>query len=276
MTARTTQGVAELYTRRHENSRIVFANTDYANYGYWVREGMGIEDACSALTDLVVRAAGVGPGDRVLDVGCGYGAGIVFYARRYQPEIVVGIDVTEVRLQHAREVIVRSGLADRIQIRFGDATALEFDAGSFTRVIAVECAFHFQTRRDFFREAARVLTPGGTLALTDVIPRRGIDHREFLARVYPIGTGPDFNVPENVYDAEIYEAHLRSAGFDEVRLEVITDRTLPHFVDHLERLGHRLDADRARLLYRVAERYREHLDAGLEYILVAAQRTKRS
>jgi cyclopropane fatty-acyl-phospholipid synthase-like methyltransferase len=275
MTSRSTQDVAELYTRRHQNSRIVFANTDYANYGYWTREGMRIEEACAALTDLVAGAAGIGPDDRVLDVGCGYGAGIIHYARRYQPGLVIGIDVTEVRLEHAREVMARSGLADRVQIRFGDATALDFDAGSFHHVIAVECAFHFHTRQDFFREAARVLVPGGSLALTDMIPRRGVDYQEFRSRVYPIGTGPEFNVAENVYDADTYEEHLRSAGFDEVSIKVITDRTLPRFVDHLERLGHGLPAEKASLLHQVAQRYREHLDSGLEYILVAARRANR-
>jgi microcystin synthetase protein McyJ len=272
MTSRSTRDVAALYTRRHENRKVVFGDTDYANYGYWAREGMSIEEACAALTDLVAGAAGVGPGDRVLDVGCGYGAGLVLYTRRYGLASVIGIDVTEVRLQHARQVIARNGLADRVRVRFGDATALEFEEGTFTRVLAVECAFHFHTRRDFFREAARVLAPGGTLALTDMIPRRGVDHREFLARVYPVGTGPEFNVPENVYDADVYEGYLRAAGFDDVRLEVVTERTLPRFVDHLECLGLQVGGERASLLRKVAEKYREHLGAGLEYVLVSARK----
>ena len=47
MTSRGTQEVAALYTRRHENSRVVFGDTDYANYGYWAREGMSIEEGAS-------------------------------------------------------------------------------------------------------------------------------------------------------------------------------------------------------------------------------------
>jgi microcystin synthetase protein McyJ len=191
---------------------------------------------------------------------------------RRQPASVVGIDVTQVRLQVAREVVERNGLSEKVQVCFGNATALEFEAETFTRVLAVECAFHFQTRRQFFAEAARVLAPGGRLALTDMIPRRGADVQEFLARVYPVGTGPEFNVPENVYDADQYESFLRAANFDDVRIKDITNMTLPRFAAHLEHLSSQAVGDKARLLAGVAEKYREHLRAGLEYVLVSARK----
>jgi hypothetical protein len=70
----------------------------------------------------------------------------------------------------------------------------------------------------------------------------------------------------------VYEAHLREAGFDDVRVEVITERTLPRFVDHLERLALQVRGERASLLRKVAGKYREHLGAGLEYVLVSARK----
>ncbi|MEZ4311032.1 MAG: methyltransferase domain-containing protein [Polyangiaceae bacterium] len=51
----------------------------------------------------------------------------------------------------------------------GDACALPFEDGSFDRVMAVECVFHFASRRRFFAEAARVLRAEGRLVLSDLV-----------------------------------------------------------------------------------------------------------
>ena len=268
-----TRGLADLLTAKHEKRKLIFGDKPYANYGYWTRAGMPIDEACDALTDLVARAAGVGPGDRVLEVGCGCGAGAVYYTLRYQPASVAGIDVTEVRVEEARAFITSNQLADTIQVGLGDATALAFPDGAFTRVLAVECAFHFNTRRDFFREAARVLTPGGTLALTDVIPRRGADLAHYRATVhFPAISNGEYDVYDNVYDADAYAAHLRAAGFEDARLDAITDQTMRPFADHLEALARRTGGALGDSGVRLAQRYRDFIAAGAEVVLVGARK----
>jgi microcystin synthetase protein McyJ len=267
-----TNTIADLYTYRHQFRGEVYGETLYGNLGYWPRPGMTIEEACDALTDLVATAAQLGPGDRVLEAGCGYGASAVHYTRRYQPAAVTGIDATDVRIQAGKDYIAASGLADTIQIGLGDATALAFPEAAFTKVLAIECAFHFDTRRAFLHEAARVLVPGGRLALADYLLRPGIDPERYLEELYPTPTLRARNVPDNFHDAAVYTTRLHEAGFEHVAIEPITDQSISAFSRYLEELGQRTPGELGKQYVDLALRHRHMVEAGIEYVLVAAQR----
>jgi microcystin synthetase protein McyJ len=272
MVSQYTQDVAKHYTQRHGISQALYGNQPYANYGYWPREGMTIEQASDELTDLIARTAGMGPGDRVLDVGCGYGANAVTYCKRYHPAAVVGIDVTEVRIEKGREYVATHGLGDVITLQLGDATKLGFEDASFDRVIAVESAFHFDTRRDFLNEAARVLKPGGTLALSDMIPRRGVDPKSYMTGHRALASGVCLEMPVNAYDADVYEQYLREAGFAEVRIESILEKSRKPFYQALEKLAQQVQGPPQQALLTAAKNIRQYIDGGEDYILVFARK----
>jgi microcystin synthetase protein McyJ len=275
MFSERTRGIGEVYTQRHAARAGLFGEKPYANYGYWSGHGETIDGACDALTEQVARAAGIAPGDRVLEVGCGYGAGTVHYTRRFHPSRVVALDITELRIQSAQEYVASCGLSDVISLGLGDATDLKFPDGAFERVVGIECALHFDTREDFLREAARVLAPGGGIGLADIVIRRGADRGQFLKKVhFPVGSDGRLDVVENVYDADVYAQVLRKCGFDDARVDVITDHTFPHFVAHLEGVAAKSQDEFAPRRIRAAQIIREYLSLGLEYVLVSARKPR--
>lgn len=112
----------------------------------------------------------VGPGDRVLDLGCGGGRHAFETYRR-------GADVVAFDADHS-ELIQVAGLATAMgeageapqaahaAVTRGDATAMPFADATFDRIIAAEVLEHIPADQQALREIARVLRPGGLLAVT--------------------------------------------------------------------------------------------------------------
>jgi ubiquinone/menaquinone biosynthesis C-methylase UbiE len=90
---------------------------------------------------------------RILDVGTGTGAGALLLAQRFPEAQIVGVDLSDAMLEHARRN-TPDELRGRVTFERADASSLPFDAGSF------ELASH-ANMIPFFDEVARVVAPGG-------------------------------------------------------------------------------------------------------------------
>ena len=194
----------------------------WLNLGYW-KEARTYPDACVAMVELLGTRAGLQPGDEVLDVGVGFAEQDFVLLDRFKLSRVTGIDITPVHIEKGRERVAKRGLQDHIDLRLGSATAMEFPDATFDRVLALECAFHFDTREQFLREAFRVLKPGGSIAIADMLPVPGKKTSRATAFARKYG-----HVPEaNLYDREEYPRRLSAAGFGDVRVESIRQDVFP-------------------------------------------------
>ena len=113
----------------------------------------------------VIEALGIAPGDHVLDIGCGHGRSLAALAARAPKGKVVGADPSALMADMAvrrNRSLVRKG---RVRVVIAGAEALPFPDAAFDRALCVHVVYFWADLDACLREIARVLKPGGRLAL---------------------------------------------------------------------------------------------------------------
>jgi demethylmenaquinone methyltransferase/2-methoxy-6-polyprenyl-1,4-benzoquinol methylase len=111
---------------------------------------------------------------RVLDVATGTAAVAIELARAAPQRTVLGVDQSAEMLAAGRERIARAGLADRVELREGRAESLPFADGEFDALTFTYLLRYVDDPAATLRELARVVRPGGTVAMLEFGVPRGI------------------------------------------------------------------------------------------------------
>ncbi len=185
--------------------------------------------AAETMTERLCKAGRVRNGLRILDVGCGFGGTVAHMNEHLTDCELVGLNIDERQLVRARKTVhARPG--NTVRFVEGDACALPFEDNEFDAVLAVECIFHFPSRRQFFREARRVLRGAGTLAVSDfVVDGDKVDEMAEWTEANASLASNFYGVTSAALCTGTYPRIARGSGFAMLDDEDITARTMPTY-----------------------------------------------
>jgi cyclopropane-fatty-acyl-phospholipid synthase len=187
-----------------------------------------LEQAQEAKLELICAKLGLEPGQRVLDIGCGWGS-FPIYAAREHGVSVLGITLSEPQARLARERVGEAGLEDRVEIEVRDYR--ELGARRFDAAVSIGMVEHVGEANidEYARVIMRALEPGGTVLNHGIIrvppEPKGVHRGGAFSNRYVFPDGELLNLSRML-------AAFERAGFETLHVENLhTDyaETLRHW-----------------------------------------------
>jgi len=157
---RDRNAVRHHYDLSNDFYRLVLGPTLVYSCAYFSRQDEGLEQAQERKLDLICRKLRLVEGERLLDIGCGWGSLVLHAAANYGAR-AVGVTLSEPQATLARQRVRERGLRDRVEIRVADYR--ELVGSSFDKVASVGMYEHVGRSElgRYVATAARLLRPGG-------------------------------------------------------------------------------------------------------------------
>ncbi len=185
--------------------------------------------------------AGIGAGQRGVDLCCCNGAGMRFLVRFRDVASMIGVDATTTVVERGRARCAEEGLADRIELKLADVCASGLPDGQADFAWGEDAWCYVEDKAKLVAEAARIVKPGGTIAFTDWVEGpTGLSDEEAGAFL----GGMKF---PSVQDIEGYRSLLENNGC-EVSVAEDTGRFAPYVDLYLQMANMQLTYDALKIL----------------------------
>jgi tocopherol O-methyltransferase len=191
------------------------------HFGFYDEESNSHYAALAHTNKILAAKAKVKNGDRILDAGCGLGGSSLWLATHFEVE-VVGISLPERQIADCKKRVssmTLKGTTDFVQADYCDTS---FADESFDVIWACESVCHAENKVDFYKEAYRLLKPGGRIILA-----------EYLRTKRPLSEKDEILLKKKwlnnwaIEDLDTEEEHfnqMKSVGFKSIEIENFNDR----------------------------------------------------
>jgi len=239
---RDREAIAYHYDVSNDFYRLFLDDQMVYSCAYFQNDTDPLNVAQSAKLDLICRKLRLQPGQRLLDVGCGWG-GLVLYAAQHYGVEATGITLSEPQVEEANLGIAAAGMQDHARVLLQDYREIE-PSGTFDALVSVGMFEHVgkSLLPTYFRRAFDLVRPGGVFLNHGIARGFAVQDSGLQAHVAPLVRGRSFSDAYVFPDGELLPIGdtLRIAervGWEVRDVESLREHyalTLRHWVRRLE------------------------------------------
>ncbi len=192
------------------------------HYGYWEEHTKSFHEALQNTNYILSKYACISKNDHVLDAGCGIGGSSTWLAKETGCS-AIGISLSANQVAQANAYATAEGLSEQLSFEVQDFTATSFPDETFDVIWGVESICHAPDKKEFLKEAYRLLKKGGRLIMADFIKKEGLQGKDAkMIQQWAHGWAIDDYTTE-----EDFNKYLQEVGFVTKRFDDVTKFILP-------------------------------------------------
>jgi SAM-dependent methyltransferase len=202
------------------NNALLRLNQVYTmlHYPMYRSEGESFLDSQTNLTDYCMSLLPPVKGKILLEVGCGNGVQANYIFEKYSPDYVKAIDLNAGNIEIAKQEAEKQGVK-RVEFCVDDAHCLDtVEDNSVDFLINIESAFHYPEKAAFFRQIHRVLKPGGSFLIADILTTQLKGNRLKTSWKKRMSY---YHWPLESYERELPDANFQALRFSDITSDVI-------------------------------------------------------
>ncbi len=156
------------------------------HFGFWNANTKNLQEAILHQNEWMANLLNIKADHKILDAGCGVGGSSIYLSKHFGCK-VTGITITPKQIASAYDYAEKEGVLDHVEFLERDFTSTQLPDASFDIVWAIESVCHAADKKDFIKEAYRLLKPGGRLIVADYFPSKDIYTADEYKLVYTNG-----------------------------------------------------------------------------------------
>jgi cyclopropane fatty-acyl-phospholipid synthase-like methyltransferase len=188
------------------------------HYGIWYDDTKTSVEAHENTNNYVASLLKLDKTDHILDAGCGVGGVSIYFADKYGVK-ATGISISKHQIKLARQNALKSPARDRVKFYHQNYIDTSFEDETFTKIFGLESVCYSRKKRDFLREAYRILKPRGILVVQDAyVIKTELNDKE-SKELYKFLKG--WSLP-NLANKKQFKKEMEVIGFNDIKFHEIT------------------------------------------------------
>jgi tocopherol O-methyltransferase len=193
------------------------------HYGFWRENIKNHQEALLNVNKFLADTVNIKSNDTVLDAGCGIGGSAIWLAQNYNVR-VDGITISEKQLEEAKNLTTKYKVDHVVNFYQRDFLNTKFNDSSYSVVWAIESVCHAEDKRNFIKEAYRLLKSGGRLIVDDGFLLRSPENKHEQNDLNAFLEGMALS---NLSFETDFKKSLEDVGFKNIKIYDKVNDTLP-------------------------------------------------